>query len=495
MDPQLEQRILACPTLPSLPAVAMEVVQLCQREDVDLRQVVMLLERDPALVAKILRIANSVSVAARSSVTTLTRALTLLGTNTVLTLALSFSLVSARRRSARHGFDHERYWRRALLSALGSRLLAGVAHLDGEELFLSGLLQDLGMLVLDEVMPGEYGKLVAASAGDHARLVEREWARLGADHAAVGSFLLAHWNLPDLAVEASRGSHDPALASADHPELGPAVACVHVSALLADFWSGGQFEPARDAAARHLGIPEAAFHDVVKRMGREIPAVANDFEVTLTGPADIEAVLDRAKEALVLVSARADQSMREAGHAAESIAAENRGLLERSKRDALTGVLSRAQLDRVVDGALAGAVERGEPLTLAFCDIDRFKQVNDVHGHAAGDRVLAGVATAIARSVRPGDAVGRFGGEEFVVVLPDTDGPRGLQIAERIRREVEAAAHEVAGGPSLQVTVSIGLASHRPQGELVSPGALLAAADACLYEAKRGGRNRVVGRR
>jgi diguanylate cyclase (GGDEF)-like protein len=495
MDPQLEQRILACPTLPSLPAVAVEVVRVCQREEPDLEQVVMLLERDPALAAKVLRIANSVSVAARSTVTTLTRALTLLGTNSVLTLALSFSLVSARRRSSRPGFDHDRYWRRALLSALGSRLLAEGARLDGEELFLSGLLQDLGMLVLDEVMPGEYGKLVAASAGDHARLVEREWSQLGADHAEVGSFLLARWNLPDLVVETSRGSHDPAVARADHPELGSAVACVHVSALLADFWSGGRVEPARDAAARHLGMPEDAFHDVLKRMGREIPAVANDFDLTLTGPGEIQAVLDRAKEALVLVSARADQSARQAAHAAESIAAENRGLLERSKRDALTSVLSRAQLDRALDGALAGAVERGQPLTLAFCDVDRFKQVNDAHGHATGDRVLAGVAAAIARAVRPGDSVGRFGGEEFVVVLPDTDGPRGLQIAERIRQEVEAATYEVAGGSSLRVTVSIGHATHRPRGELAKPGALLAAADACLYEAKRGGRNRVVGRR
>jgi HD-like signal output (HDOD) protein len=140
MDAQLGKRILACPTLPSLPAVAVEVVQLCQREEIDLKQVVSLLERDPALAAKILRIANSVSVAARSQVRTLTRALTLLGTNSVLTLALSFSLVSARRRTSRNGFDHDRYWRRALLSALGARLLAEELRLDPEELFLAALL-------------------------------------------------------------------------------------------------------------------------------------------------------------------------------------------------------------------------------------------------------------------------------------------------------------------------------------------------------------------
>ncbi|HET9594956.1 MAG TPA: HDOD domain-containing protein, partial [Anaeromyxobacteraceae bacterium] len=238
MDARLEQRILACPTLPSLPAVAVEVVRLCQREEIDLPEVVKLLERDPALAAKILRFANSVSVAARSKVTTLTRALTLLGTNSVLTLALSFSLVSSRRRATRNGFDHDRYWRRALLSALAARLLAEEARLDREEAFLAALLQDLGMLALDEVMPGDYGRIVAASGGDHARLVEREQAALGADHAEVSAFLVSRWNLPPLVVETARGSHDPARAAAPDAALAAAVACVHVAGALADVWSG-----------------------------------------------------------------------------------------------------------------------------------------------------------------------------------------------------------------------------------------------------------------
>jgi len=495
MDAQLEKRILACPTLPSLPAVALEVVRLCQCEEIDLKQVMTLLERDPALVVKILRLANSVSVASRSKVTTLTRALTLLGTNSVLTLALSFSLVSARRRTSRHGFDHDRYWRRALLSALGARLLAEAVRLDPEELFLAALLQDLGMLVLDEVLPGEYGELVAASAGDHGRLAERERAALGADHSGVSAFLLSRWSLPPLVVEAARGSHDPTRAEGASTSLGLAVACVHVSGLVADLWAGGPFEPAREAARCHLHLPEAAFHELVGRMAEAIPAVAADFEVALTDAAEIQGVLDRAKEVLVVLSARAEQSTRQANQAAETLAAGNRDLEERARRDPVTGVLARAQLDRVLASAFAGAVERGQPITLAFCDIDLFKRVNDAHGHAAGDRVLAGVASAIARAVRPGDAVGRFGGEEFVVVLPDTDAPRALEIAERIRREVEATGHEVAQSAPVHVTVSIGQATHRPPGDLTSPGALLAAADGCLYEAKRTGRNRVVGRR
>jgi diguanylate cyclase (GGDEF)-like protein len=294
-------------------------------------------------------------------------------------------------------------------------------------------------------------------------------------------------------VETARGSHDPSRAADPDAALAAAVARVHVAGALADVWGGAPVSRALDAGRAHLGLEETAVHELVARMGGEIPAVAADFEVALTSPAEIHGVLERAKEALVLLSARSEQTTREAVQAAETLAAANRDLAERSRRDALTGVLSRAQLDRVISRAFAGAADRGTPLTVAFCDIDLFKRVNDAHGHAAGDRVLAGVASAIARGLRPGDAVGRFGGEEFVVVLPDTDAPHARQVAESIRREVEAAVHAVPGAPSLRVTVSIGHATH-PPGEPGSTAALLAAADACLYEAKRTGRNRVVGR-
>jgi diguanylate cyclase (GGDEF)-like protein len=489
MDAALQTRILACPTLPTLPAVAVEVVELCQRDEIEIARVVRLLERDPALAAKVLRVANSVAVAARSKVTTLTRALTLLGTNSVLTLALSFSLVTSRRRGARHGFDHEAYWRRALLAALAGRLLAEERHLDREELFLAALLQDLGMLVLAEVLGADYGALVAG-APDHATLARVERERLGADHAEVSAFLATRWNLPALVVETARGSHDPGVAGA-RPELGPAVGAVHLAGLLAGVFAGEPLDGARAAAARD-GMSEAALAALIDRMGAEIPATASDFDLSLGDPAALDAVLERAKEALVLVSVRAEQAARDAAEQANTLAAANRHLAERSRRDALTGLLNRRELDGVLDRAFRAAQgARSGPLSLLFCDIDKFKGVNDRHGHAAGDRVLAGVAAALSGALRSGDAAGRYGGEEFVAVLPAAGPADAAAVAERIRREVEAARHDAAGAEPLRVTVSLGQATLRG-GE--SLAALLAAADACLYEAKRAGRNRVVAR-
>lgn len=318
MDAALQTRILACPTLPSIPAVALEVVRACQEDEIDLRRLAAVLEKDPALTAKILRMANSASLAARSPVTTLGRALTLLGTNAVLTLALSFSLVSSRRRGMRGGFDHDHHWRRALTAAASARALAAGRAVDREELFLCGLLQDLGMLALAEALPDAYGLLVEASEGDHARLAALEREALGADHAEVSAFLAARWGLPDLVVATGRGSHDPERAQAPRPEMAEAVGCVHLAGLMADVFAGGDAAPAHAVAERHLGLSPDALHGALSTAGEALPEITSVFEVSLTGPAEVEAVLRRAGEALARLAARAGGEAPAAAPAPES---------------------------------------------------------------------------------------------------------------------------------------------------------------------------------
>lgn len=119
-------------------------------------------------------------------------------------------------------------------------------------------------------------------------------------------------------------------------------------------------------------------------------------------------------------------------------------------------------------------------------DIDSFKPINDTHGHATGDAVLALVAGLLAATVREADFVSRYGGEEFLVLLPDTALEGARTVAEKLRTVVAETAHPVAG----RITISIGLAMAAPgTGELAT---VVAQADAALYEAKRSGRNRLV---
>lgn len=164
-------------------------------------------------------------------------------------------------------------------------------------------------------------------------------------------------------------------------------------------------------------------------------------------------------------------------------------LLEAARQDALTGVPNRGWLIRQAARLLAELSAPESWLSTVMVDIDRFKYINDRWGHAAGDTVLRGVAQVLQQQMRERDLLGRFGGEEFVMILPHTDRQDALIFCDRIRENVAQASfdHE---GIILSVNVSIGVTS-KQHSEIVSLDSLIGEADAAMYRAKQGGRNRV----
>jgi two-component system cell cycle response regulator len=153
------------------------------------------------------------------------------------------------------------------------------------------------------------------------------------------------------------------------------------------------------------------------------------------------------------------------------------------REDALTGLSNRRAVLTQLAGMVSGARRHGHPLSIAVCDIDHFKRVNDAYGHKAGDEVLVTSAHAMGTHLRQEDQLGRLGGEEFLVLLPDTDAEAAIAAAERIRTEVALAPTPVP------VTVSLGIATWE-EGE--TPEAFLHRADEALYAAKDAGRDRVM---
>lgn len=157
-------------------------------------------------------------------------------------------------------------------------------------------------------------------------------------------------------------------------------------------------------------------------------------------------------------------------------------------RDGLTGLLNRAGMKERIDAEMRRQGRHPSPLSLLVLDVDRMKAINDRHGHGAGDAALRHVAEAIARSVRAFDSAGRWGGDEFLVLAPQTAAPDAVALASRIRA---AASATTAGTPP--VAVSIGIASVPPGGTGPTVDELLQAADDALYAAKRAGGNQVRG--
>ncbi|TKT76978.1 PleD family two-component system response regulator [Aquamicrobium sp. LC103] len=165
--------------------------------------------------------------------------------------------------------------------------------------------------------------------------------------------------------------------------------------------------------------------------------------------------------------------------------------IEMAVTDGLTGLHNRRYLDSHLATLFERASSRRRPLSLMITDIDRFKSVNDTWGHDAGDDVLREFASRLRKNVRGIDLACRLGGEEFVVVMPETEASVAEKVAERIRAQIAATPFPIGkDGEAIEVTISVGVAGLKLAGDTVAD--LMKRADVALYEAKNGGRNRVV---
>ena len=169
----------------------------------------------------------------------------------------------------------------------------------------------------------------------------------------------------------------------------------------------------------------------------------------------------------------------------------NRELEQLSISDGLTGLFNHRHMHELLQEEFERSGRTGEPLSVVMFDLDRFKQVNDTHGHQAGDRVLQELADILRETAREIDKLGRYGGEEFMVILPGSDAEAGRTFAERVRENVEKQQFDIHADHALHMTISAGVATY-PADDADGPRRLVHFADQALYSAKNNGRNRVV---
>jgi diguanylate cyclase (GGDEF)-like protein len=472
----LLQVLESCHTLPSVPVVAMQVLDLCQDSDIGTSKLAKVIARDPALAAKVLRVANSAWCGVRREVTTLDQAVSLLGLNGAMSLALSFSLMRGLQQTG-GAFDHQTYWRRSVISAAATLPIG--AYIDAanrEELFLVGLLQDIGMLVLNQAMPG-YGLLVDSARGSHSALVELERGQLNTDHAKIGGWFLKRWGLPDRLIMAVSGSHE----CEDNPDLLAKSAAI--GSRIADIWICPDTAAATAAVAEtlkaSLNLSSDQISKILEMTAAALPEMTRNLDIPISDETFINNLLDLAREALAGINLKALQQAQDFAFQAQ--------------RDTLTSLYNRRYLDQILEerfnqGKVAGRL----PFTLIFLDVDKFKNINDTYGHQAGDSVLVSIAQTISSATRGHDIVIRLGGDEFVVFLAETGEDIGIKVAERIRTTVEQRLHDAGAGNQIRVTVSVGLATMSANSGFKSANELLESADRSLYMAKAAGCNRVA---
>ncbi|WP_240339442.1 sensor domain-containing diguanylate cyclase [Marinobacter sp. BW6] len=165
-------------------------------------------------------------------------------------------------------------------------------------------------------------------------------------------------------------------------------------------------------------------------------------------------------------------------------------LEQMATRDPLTGLLNRREMSRVLEEELQRARRYQRPMAVLWIDFDHFKEVNDTYGHAAGDSVLRSMSRLLLASVRSVDSVGRFGGEEFVIALPEMDLDKAYETGERLRLKVEETPQPLGDGRTVPLTISIGISVYPDHGQ--GAAVLCAAADRAMYLAKKRGRNCVT---
>ena len=490
VDPaHIKEQLKKCKTLPTLPGVAVELISQFRKSEVNLEKTSQIIQRDPALTATVLKFVNSPCYGVRKEVTSVTHAIALLGLNAIRTIALSFSLVRGLRRSDHDGFDYTRYWQRSILMGIAARAMGKVKNVtELDHLFLAGLLQDIGMLALQELVPDVYGDICQRAAGDHTKQYELERELLGTDHTEVGAWLAEMWHLPEVYALEIRGSHDPKNVEAPE-EVEPALECVSLSGWLAEIWL--------DQSASLIYLKSRAFMRLMGGMGDDdLKSVASEmkeyladfaslFEVEVGDREKADELLLEARDQLTAISLEHVQTTRQVEMEREQLASENVELKERSYRDSLTGLYNRGFFDDFLVDEFVRTAALGKSVSVIFCDVDDFKHFNDVYGHKVGDEVLIAVGEAVNREIRQSDQALRFGGDEFVIVLPGADREIAGRIASRINDGLAEVSVLSEGGEKIKVGLSAGYATHDQASPFHCLEALCHAADVELYNAKR----------
>jgi len=504
MSVPILEKIRQADNLPTLPTVAIQVLKMTQAEDLSIADIAKVIQQDPALTGKILRVVNSSLFGMPRKISSLQQATVVLGLRTVRVMVLSFSLVDAMNQKDAQLFDYRIYWRRSLTTAVVSRLLAERLQRSlVDESFVAGLLCDIGVLAAVHCARDLYQPVLGQYRDNRQPMQRVEQQVLGLTHESISGDLLDHWGLPQELCEAVRTHHQALTAST--PEGAPASGLgkfLRAAAMLADVFvedtHAGHLEGIRNEITSGLGVPEPVLDDVLEKLDEHVKETASLFALNIGQTMSYQEIQGNAVAQLARLSMTAEleraQTARREQEAREQVQvldSQNRRLAMKASTDALTGVANRSAFEEKLALDCENARKNHTAIGLILMDLDRFKKLNDTFGHQTGDEALKLVGGVLKQVVTETQFAARYGGEEFALIVINATA-RGLRaLAEEVRLGV-AKLRIPYEDRYIPITISLGAAHMNPDDPQLEPRNIVRRADQYLYEAKNNGRNRVV---
>lgn len=472
MNDAVLARVMDSPNMPTLPAVAVRILELTSRRDVELAEIAKVIENDPAIATRVLKTVNSSFYGLTRRVGSIRQALAYLGMETVKGLVLGFSL--ARTFDDEDViFDFDEYWKRSIFAASAARALASMLRLeDPDEAFVAALVRDLGMVALWRHFGDRYLQILDLSNGDHRSLPDLERRHFEVDHAEIGAGMLEGWNFPSNIVDVVLLHHQGTSVTAQSEDLRRVILLADhvVESLIGD--------PDRSQAALRRYEEDAALWFDVRR-GTVLAALrsitehawelASMFEVSKATSVDIEGLLEEAD--------RQRRSTKVSGPTSN----------EPDPTDTVTGLPDRTRFQE----DFVACFQDDRPTSVLLVAVDGMRDLNRDGGPGTGDAALSRASRAVMRASQElcGDTVRgyRFVGAELAIIVQDETIERITHLADRIRAAVRLAplTDDKLGLKTLGV--SIGIAIRGSHDGLETPDEVLRASMMALSEARRQG--------
>jgi diguanylate cyclase (GGDEF)-like protein len=503
MEQKVRDRIASLSYLPTTTAVAMKFMELGKNPDADPSEYAKVISSDASLSTKILSLANSSWFGVRNRVTKPQVAVNLLGLGTIRTLAISYCLTGLHNDLALEPNESKMFWSASLCKAVAAKQYA--AHFDsalGEEAFTCGIFQDFAISVMYSLARQQVGDLLSDSTIDAQARLQKERAIFRLDHCEIGRIIAQKLELPELFIDAVafHHHHQSLREFVGKQELADATYIASLFPHKLEAWNKTDADAMVAFLAENTKGKPLSQQDYLARVQKDFNQLFAYFEQGAEGNktslADLLAATckenaDNTTRLITCVHDLMGQAA-SAGKQVHELLAEQDTLAVRASTDSLTQILNREAFITQAREAVSRAQRYGMGYALAFLDIDRFKQLNDGAGHVHGDKALQHVGSAMLGASKRDVLMGRVGGDEFAIFIPDVACDAAAQIVTKILTE---AATEPANKPKAAPatpTLSAGLLYVAPRSPALPLETLLSMADGLMYQSKRAGGNRLT---